>query len=244
MNLFQDMVVTAPERCPETVLRSLNDRLVKSQCSERGVGGSLELLRLNLQSSFDEEVAGIVNKYKEKFFLKAVENLKGNLGDQEVSENDVRTKEELVIPTKGHLTIPSPFSSFRCSRKWSNRVPLSSTIIHSTSRTRCSPPLILVPCSTSATARRVPKTRRRCPCSTRHSKSSRRSPCGNIPRRSRSRPRKENARHNRRPAAVKVHQPWRPRNNKRRRRGRHQRQRPFPRRPPPPRHRSISSTRH
>lgn len=85
---FQDILLP-PERCPETVLRSLNERLAKSQRSERGVSGSLELLRLNLQATFDQEVDAIIQKYKEKFFLKAFQNLKANLGDTAVTENDV-----------------------------------------------------------------------------------------------------------------------------------------------------------
>lgn len=72
------------------ILKSLNDRLARSQVSEKGVTGSLELLRMNLQSSFDKEVAMIVQGYKEKYFSKAFRNLKENLGAHAVTENDVR----------------------------------------------------------------------------------------------------------------------------------------------------------
>lgn len=60
------------------------------QGSERGVTGCFELLRLNLQKSFDKEVAAIVFEYKERFFSKAFRNLKSNLGGHAVTENDVR----------------------------------------------------------------------------------------------------------------------------------------------------------
>lgn len=85
---FQDTLT--PNHCPDTVLRSLNERLSKSQTSESSVNGSLDLLRLNLQLSFDKEIDAIVSKYREKFFLKAVQNLKRNLGEHAVTENDVR----------------------------------------------------------------------------------------------------------------------------------------------------------
>lgn len=72
------------------LLRILNDRLIKSQGSERGVTGSLELLRINLQPMFDKEIGRIVDNYKETFFLKAFNNLRNNIGEQAVTEKDVR----------------------------------------------------------------------------------------------------------------------------------------------------------
>lgn len=78
------------QRCPDDMLRSINESLTSSHGSEKGVTGSLELLRLNVQKSFDQEVAVIVTSYKDKFFSKAFANLKSNLGDHAVTENDVR----------------------------------------------------------------------------------------------------------------------------------------------------------
>lgn len=72
------------------MLRELNARLTKSQRSENGVAGSLELLRTNLQSAFDKEIGEIVTKYKEKFFQKAMWNLRKNLGEDVVRETDVK----------------------------------------------------------------------------------------------------------------------------------------------------------
>lgn len=80
------------QTCPDDMLRSINERLTSSHGSEKGVTGSLELLRLNLQKSFDQEVAVIVTSYKDKFFSKAFANLKNNLGDHAVTENDVRLR--------------------------------------------------------------------------------------------------------------------------------------------------------
>lgn len=74
------------------ILKRLNDRLARSQVSEKEATGSLELLRLNLQASFNQEVATIVQSYKEKFFSKAIRNLKSNLGEHAVAENNVRRR--------------------------------------------------------------------------------------------------------------------------------------------------------
>lgn len=63
-----------------------------------------------MQSSFDKEIDVIVSKYRDKFFLKAVQNLKRNLGDHAVTENDVRTRDEQEIYS-GINFIPFQLSS-------------------------------------------------------------------------------------------------------------------------------------
>lgn len=90
--LFQKFHIIPLQNCNEShgILKSLNDRLTRSQGGERGINGSLELLRVNLQAAFDVEIANIVNNYREKFFNKAFKNLKNNLGEHAVSESDVR----------------------------------------------------------------------------------------------------------------------------------------------------------
>ena len=82
------------QSCTEShgLLKSLNDRLSKSQGGEKGVSGSFDLLRVNLQAAFDAEIASVVGKYREKFFNKAYKNLKSNLGEHAVSESDVSIK--------------------------------------------------------------------------------------------------------------------------------------------------------
>lgn len=50
---------------------------------------SLELLRMSIQSYFDREVDQVVRKFVTQFFSPAIKNLKENLGDDVVSDDQV-----------------------------------------------------------------------------------------------------------------------------------------------------------
>lgn len=95
------------------VLRTINERLTRSRSSEGGARGSLDLLRVNLQSSFDMEVAELVQKYKEKFFEKAYRNLRSSLGEHALSDEDVST---IVFCRSGQHTLQYYFNSLAPGR--------------------------------------------------------------------------------------------------------------------------------
>ncbi|CAF4774669.1 unnamed protein product [Pieris macdunnoughi] len=51
---------------------------------------SLDMLRQTIQSSVTREIDQVIKKYLEKFFVPAVNNIRLNLGDESVSEDQVR----------------------------------------------------------------------------------------------------------------------------------------------------------
>lgn len=66
------------------------------------------MLRLNLQSSFDSDIAEIIQRYKETYFNHAMANLRENIKDQSVTDSDVSKRITVIFPYL--LNIP-----FHCS---------------------------------------------------------------------------------------------------------------------------------
>ncbi|GAB0088456.1 hypothetical protein DMENIID0001_028840 [Sergentomyia squamirostris] len=65
---------------------------------------ALELLRLNIQETFSKEVLGIVSKFREKYFLPAMKNIKENLGEQSITEEQIhRVCVALLVGAKDFL---------------------------------------------------------------------------------------------------------------------------------------------
>lgn len=63
---------------------------IHSQSSTDGAVRSLEILRSNLQTIFDKEIDVVVKKYIETFFVPALKNIKENLGDNSVNDDQIR----------------------------------------------------------------------------------------------------------------------------------------------------------
>lgn len=51
---------------------------------------SLDLLRLNVQTVINKEIDAVLKKYLDKFFQPAIENIRNNLGENSVTEENVR----------------------------------------------------------------------------------------------------------------------------------------------------------
>ncbi|XP_066245269.1 deoxynucleotidyltransferase terminal-interacting protein 1 [Euwallacea similis] len=54
------------------------------------VSKSLELLRMNLQTAINKDIDNIIKKYLDKFFQPALINIKNNLGQDSVTEQNIR----------------------------------------------------------------------------------------------------------------------------------------------------------
>ncbi|XP_059613812.1 deoxynucleotidyltransferase terminal-interacting protein 1 [Phlebotomus argentipes] len=77
-----------------SVLLSLKQRYMwggapipATQCD--AANSALELLRLNIQEPFSREVLGIVAKFREKYFLPAMKNIKENLGENSITDEQI-----------------------------------------------------------------------------------------------------------------------------------------------------------
>lgn len=80
----QQQVKPTPEAIYDAMLKDYQHR------ADVNAPKTLDLLRLNLQAAFDREIDAIVRKYKESYFLPAATNVKNNLGDSAVTDDDVR----------------------------------------------------------------------------------------------------------------------------------------------------------
>ncbi|XP_055691028.1 deoxynucleotidyltransferase terminal-interacting protein 1 [Lutzomyia longipalpis] len=78
-----------------SVLLSLKQRhmwggvLHHSNSHYDAANSALELMRINIQEHFSKEVLGILAKFREKYFMPAMKNIKENLGEHSVTEEQI-----------------------------------------------------------------------------------------------------------------------------------------------------------
>jgi snurportin-1 len=78
----------------EHVLKKLKERyaLQHHKSANEASTKSLELLRMNIQTIFDKEIDVVIKKFVQLFFVPAIKNIKENLGENSISDEQVTLK--------------------------------------------------------------------------------------------------------------------------------------------------------
>ncbi|XP_065225562.1 deoxynucleotidyltransferase terminal-interacting protein 1-like isoform X1 [Planococcus citri] len=71
---------------------------------------SLDLLRQNIQSAINNDIDRVIKKYLDMYFVPAISNIRGNLGQGSVNEEHVRELCRTMLDEAKHLYLNSPLS--------------------------------------------------------------------------------------------------------------------------------------
>nr|XP_018907071.1 PREDICTED: uncharacterized protein LOC109037039 isoform X3 [Bemisia tabaci] len=76
---------------------------------------SLDILRQNLQSALNDDIDNVIKSYLQKYFAPAVTNIRLNMGDASVKEEQIREVCRTILENAKLMYANSPVSKSKCS---------------------------------------------------------------------------------------------------------------------------------